>query len=56
VIYIQPLTGADLKPVQKLEVKVVQAALAPLATKNHAQMVVAMDAQLAHITQQSSIQ
>ena len=56
MIYIQPLTGADLKPVQKLEVKVVQAALAPLATKNHAQIVVAMDAQQAHISQKSSIQ
>lgn len=48
VIYIQPLTGADLKPVQKLEVKLVQAALAPLVTRNHAQIVVAMDAQQAH--------
>jgi hypothetical protein len=45
VLYLQPLTGADLKPKQQLSVKLVQAALAPLATKSHAQIVVAMDAQ-----------
>ena len=43
VVYLHPLTGAQLAPPQVVPVKLVQAAMAPLVTKSHSQVVVAMD-------------
>jgi len=45
VMYLQPLTGAELKKTERLPYKLVQAAMAPLVTKNHAQVVVGMDSE-----------
>ena len=42
-IFLQPLTGSELRPLQRLPFHLVQAAMAPLLTKSHAQVVVGMD-------------
>ena len=43
VLYLQPLTGVELREAQVLPCKLVQVAMAPLLMKSHAQVVVAMD-------------
>merc|ERR1719199_250358 len=46
VFYLQPLTGLEIKKAQWLPSKLVQAAMAPLVTKSHSQVVVCMDEQM----------
>ena len=43
MLYLQPLTGVELREAQVLPCKLVQVASAPLLMKSHAQVVVAMD-------------